>query len=149
MTDFDEQRAAEQMASGVCCREGFLGDDTRSLREIIASDAAELSSIGVTAAEIAASLAAILELAEQAQERTVELSPGALAVYTGAMGQIPSPFGDGLFEKGQVELILGDERVVFTPLGIHMIGEYGFFEGLGGRYRRSPSEWAKLLGFTE
>ena len=149
MTDFDEQRAAEQMAPGVCCRDGFLGDDTRSLREIIATDAAELSSIGVTACEIAASLAAILELAEEAQERPVELSPGVVAVYTGAMGQIPSPFGDGLFEKGQVELFFGDDRIVFTPLGIHMIAEYGFFEGLGGRYRRSPAEWAKLLGFVE
>ncbi|MBT3279827.1 MAG: hypothetical protein HN909_03255 [Phycisphaerales bacterium] len=149
MTDFDEQRVMAQMGPGVCCRDGFLGEDTRSLGEIIAADAAELSSLGVTSCEIAASLSAILELAQEAQERPVELSPGARAQYTGAMGQIPSPFGDGLLEKGQVELSFDDETVVFTPLLIHMIGEYGFFEGLGGRYRRSPREWAKLLGFVE
>jgi len=64
------------------------------------------------------------------------------------MGKIPSPFtGEGVFRKGEVVIknrTTGD-KMVLTPLSIHLIKAHGFFQGKGSGYRIEPDIAAALL----
>ena len=63
------------------------------------------------------------------------------------MGLLPCPFGDGGHEKGEVHVrdAVPGEEIVFTPLGAHMIGTHGFFEGVGSRYRIGPQKLCRFF----
>lgn len=142
----NEQKVMERMAPGVFCNEGFLGEDTRPLGEILDEDRSTLVGLGVSAGAIGEGLAKILDQAESAYGGTVEVSPAGQAVFHEAMGRIPCPFGDGVFHKGQVEWTLPDGRVFrFTPLSVHLVTAHGFFQGRGSRYRLDPKEIADAL----
>ena len=80
----------------------------------------------------------------------VHLPGGNLvAEYHEAMGYIASPWPDGrTFPKGEV--VVADtatgERVVFTPLSVHLVRRHGFFQGRGSPYRLEPAKLARVLG---
>lgn len=145
----EDKKLLERMAPGVFSREGFLGHDDRRPSEIIATDLAEIESLGVTQEQLAAKMQAVLDAAAGAFGAPVEIAGGAKAVFYEAMGRIPCPFGDGVQRKGEVVLI-GPEgsEVRFTPLSIHLIAAHGFFQGLGSRYRIDPARIAHLLGMV-
>ena len=143
-----EQRLTRRMAPGALCREGFLGDDARPLGEIIDADRSTVEGLGVTHEQIAAKLASVLRQAAAALGRPVRVSDDLAAVWHEAMGKIPSPFGDGVFAKGEVEL--ADARtgrtLCFTPLSVHLIARHGFYQGRGGRYRIEPADACRIFG---
>ncbi len=153
-----QQRLIEQrMAPGVLCRDGFLGTDGRPLDEILDTDRSTVQALGLTHAQIAAPLRDVMEEAMRRYGNPVILDRtmrrpatyGTLrAVYREGMGRIPSPFADGLFPKGEIELtdVKTGEAVTFTPLSVHLIAEHGFYEGRGGRYRLEPDAVARLFG---
>ena len=148
----DMQRVVARMAPGVCCLEGFLGDDERPLAMMLADDAAMVASAGTTHREIAAALSEVLAKVAGIYGTPVGLRPGVTAVFHESMGRIPCPYGDGVYAKGDVELRQdagpGEEPKVwrFTPLSIHLIEAHGFYQGRGTRYRLEPGEIAKVLG---
>ena len=90
----DLQRIIDRMAPGVLCRDGFLGSDHRSLPEIIETDDAVVDRLGTSHAAIARRLGEILEKAEAAMGRPVEVGPGATAVFHEGMGWIGA--GEGI-----------------------------------------------------
>ncbi len=148
----EEERVLERMAPGVLSRHGFLGQDRRSLGEVLAADQAEVDRLGLTHEEIAAALRQVLEAARRALGRPVEVRDNLSAVYYEALGRIPSPWpGEGVFPKGEVELkeTPSGKTVRFTPLSVHLIETHGFYEGRGSRYRLEPSGVARMLGLTE
>jgi hypothetical protein len=147
--DPNEQRVMRRMAPGVYCREGFLGTDRRPLSVILDTDRSTLEGLGVTCEQIARRLGEILNAAIGALGAPVDVGEGLLAMYREAMGRIPSPFGDGVFPKGEVELTAPGGRVFrFTPLSVDMIARHGFFQGWGGRYRLEPADIARALGLA-
>jgi len=145
----DEQRIVQRMAPGVLSRQGFLGGDTRPLGEILATDRAAVERLGTTHAEIARVLREAYEQAVLAFGGQVTLAGGRLrAVWREAMGFIPSPWGDGArFPKGEVELTdpQTGRTLRYTPLSIHLIANYGFYQGRPSRYRLEPAELVELL----
>lgn len=140
------------MAPGVFCRDGFLGTDNRPLEDILDADRSAVESLGTTHERIAAGLAAILDAAMAAQGAEVSVGDGEnlRAVYLEAMGRIPSPFGDGVWPKGEVELT--DTRTggkyFFTPLSVNLIAAHGFYQGRGSRYRIEPDAICRILGIV-
>jgi len=145
----EDQRIVERMAPGALCAEGFLGVDGRSLGDILADDAREVESMGLTHEQIAATLEDILCAAQEALGNPVSVGEHLSAVCSDAMGPIPCPWGGcGLFAKGEVHLTdtAGGRTLCFTPLSVHLIRRHGFYQGRGGRYRLEPSELAHLLG---
>jgi len=151
-----EQQIVERMAPGVLCRDGFLGTDRRPLGEIFDADRSTVESLGLTHAQIAAPLREVMTEAMARYGNPVTLdrttrrpaADGALrAVYREGMGRIPSPFADGLFPKGEVELtdVETGEGLTFTPLSVHLIAEHGFYGGRGGRYRVEPDAVVRLF----
>jgi len=146
----NEQRIMELLAPGALCRDGFLGDDRRGLAEILDTDRAAVEALGLTHRDIARALDAACRAAIAGLESPVHLPGGNLvAQFHDAMGVIPSPWGEGkLFAKGEV--VVADpatgERLVYTPLSVHLIGEHGFYQGRGSPYRIEPAKVARMFG---
>ena len=144
----DERDVRERMAPGVLSREGFLGTDTRRVSEIVEADAATLARLGTTCESLAERLRRALEAALAGLGAPVPTGGGVTATWHEAMGRIPCPFGRcGTFPKGEVELAdsASGEKVVFTPLSVHLIERHGFFQGAGSRYRLDPALLVRLL----
>jgi hypothetical protein len=138
--------AREMMASGRLGRDGFLGDDTRTLDDIVAADAATLEATGVTCAELADLLDELHEAADEALETPRALFGGRVVVQlVEVMGRIPCPFGCGVSEhKAAIKVEAGDISFTFTPLHAHLIRQHGFFQGRGSAFRLEPHELAAL-----
>lgn len=145
----DEQKVMRRMAPGVLCRAGFLGRDRRPLGEILDADRSTVERLGATHEQLADFLRRACEAAMAGLGREVALGGGRLrAVYREAMGYIPSPWSDGRrFAKGEIELTdpASGRRLIVTPLSVHMIGRYGFYQGRGSRYRIEPEEVFRLF----
>ena len=136
-----EARVRQRMEAGVLARDGFLGDDTRPLADIVADDEAILAAAGVTARQIGDVLREVFLAAEAALETPVTLFAGAVtAQLMEGMGRVPCPFACGVSNrKGEMTVAFGPRRVVLTPLSVHMIREHGFFQGRGSHYRVDPA----------
>ncbi len=145
----DQQQIIERMQPGIFCLDGFLGSEHRSLGEILDADNSAVEALGVSHERIAAEMAKVLDRAAVACGGELCVGDHLTAVFHEAMGRIPSPFGDGMFPKGEVELT--DERTGktyrYTPLSVHMIAAHGFYQGRGGRYRIEPEAICQLLEF--
>jgi len=146
----EDEKIIERMSPGVLTREGFLGDDRRSLQEILDADRAAVEAMGLTHAEIADALDVACRAAMSGLGSPVHLpGPNRVAEYHEAMGYIASPWPEGrTFPKGEIVLAdpAGGESVVFTPLSVHLIREHGFYQGRGSPYRLEPAKLARLLG---
>lgn len=145
----DEKTVAERMAPGMLTRDGFLGDDPRSLAEIIDADSAAVARLGLSHGEIARRLGEAASAAVAGLGTPVRFAAHLVVVYREAMGYLPCPWGGcGTFGKGEFRLT--DDRtgrtLLFTPLSVHMIAAHGFYEGRGSPYRLEPSDLAEMLG---
>ncbi len=145
---FHDSTIYENLASSKFSGDGFLGEDKRSIEEIINSDQGTLQKLGIELDNLASRLDEIFEKTSAALGATVEIKPGITAVSYESMGKIPSPFkGEGLFEKG--EIVINDTETntqfILTRLGIHLIKKHGFFQGKGSRYRIDPEVAVKML----
>lgn len=128
---------------------GFLGDDARTVEEIISADEYILNKSGIPAEIIADSLSEIYDRAVNSQGQSIVIRPGIFAAYYESRGSIPCPFrGHGAFEKGEV--VLSDKNsgkeIIITRLAIHLIKEHKFFQGTGSRFRIDPSTAVEMLG---
>ena len=145
--DPDERKITDRMQPGVHSREGFLGSDRRSLGEILDADRAAVEALRVTNERLAAKLAGVMEKAMAACGAPIKVNDHLLAVFREAMGRIPSPFGDGVFAKGEVELTdtRTGQTIRFTPLSVHLIAAHGFYQGIGSRYRIEPATLCRVF----
>lgn len=146
-----EQAIVARMAAGVLSREGFLGNDTRPVAEIVQTDRAAIEALGLTVERLAERLEDVLRAAMAAMGRDVPVGPGWSARFSEAMGRIPCPWGGcGVFAKGEVELAEtpGPAVMRFAPLSVHLVREHGFLQGRGSRYRLEPALLARALGLA-
>ena len=143
-----DKEIVERMAAGVLCRDGFLGEDSRPLNEILDADNAAVERLGVSHRALAGRLAEALLSATSAMGAPVEIGEDLQAAYREAMGRIPCPWGSCVcLPKGEVELTdrAGGETIRFSPLSVHLIGEHGFYQGRGSRYRLDPETLCRIL----
>jgi hypothetical protein len=146
-----EQAVVARMAPGVLSREGFLGDDARSLAEIVEADRAALEAKNLTPQRLAERMEDVLRAAMGAMGGEVPAGPGWTAQFHEAMGRIACPWGGcGVFAKGEVELIevAGVAEMHFGALSVHLVAEHGFFQGRGSRYRLEPALLARAMGLA-
>jgi hypothetical protein len=136
-----EQDLIRNLGPSPFSAEGFLGSDSRPVDEIIGEDLAVLEQNQVPAEAVAEALAHGYEKAKGDFGAKVPIRPGLTAVFHESRGRVPCPFrGDGLFDKGEavVKDAQNGHTLIITPLGIHLIAKYGFFQGKGSRYRIEP-----------
>ena len=137
-----------QLGPSQSSAEGYLGNDCRSPEAIVEEDKNELARLEVTAEKIAKALRESYVKAERAMGNPVRLSDTLTITYDEARGRIPSPFpGDGEFQKGQAKLSdeSSGQTFLITPLSLHLIEKYGFFQGKGSAYRIEPDVAARFV----
>jgi hypothetical protein len=128
--------------------QGFLGNDDRTLQEIISADKRILEGLNVTCEAVADSLADVYDKAIKAFGQITVVKPGITAALYESRGKIPCPFRDGTFEKGEVIVkdLRSGGKLVVTSLSIHLIREHCFFQGRGSRFRIDPADTVKMFG---
>ena len=148
MNDLEDlRRVQERMQPGVITLDGFLGDDTRDLAEIISEDDQAVRALGITHQQIAERLAHFTALAYSGYG-TPRRENDFEAVVSDTRGWLRCPFGHrGRFRKGEVRLrnLHRGEILVWTPIQVHLIAEHGFYEGKGGHYRMEPEQAKKMF----
>ena len=142
-----EEKLRERFDPGKLSRDGFLGDDTRHIHDIIQADGRILSCLGVNREGIADRLQDFIEEGKKGLETTVDLGEYTVQVRW-QRGMIPCPFGErGLHHKIIATVFhkkLG-KTFRFSQLNVHMIREHGFFEGKGSLFRLEPRELVRYL----
>ncbi|MBD3317106.1 MAG: hypothetical protein GF344_15065 [Chitinivibrionales bacterium] len=143
-----EKQLRQRLSASRFSAEGFLGEDNRSIDEIINEDTGTLERSAVSHEQLVTALKEVYGRAREALGAEITLKQGVAARYYESMGKIPSPYrGDGVFEKGEVIVrnADGSRRIIITSLGIALIEKHGFFQGKGSRYRIEPSTAIDLL----
>ncbi len=138
----------EQMKPGVLTLHGFLGTDTRSLVEILESDAAEVGRLGTTHAEIAERMRYFRNKGEKGLGEFTTVDGHFEVRVDSIRGKIPSPFGGpGLHSKTNTILVNKklNRTIIFTDINIHLIGDHGFYEGRGSLFRLEPADLVSIL----
>ncbi len=143
-----EKQLYKNFQPGTITKEGFLGDDSRYIRDIIEEDAHTLSRTGVSREQIADRLQYFIEEGKKGLETPVDLG-NFTSVVIWRRGMLPSPFGGAhrLFHKivATVTNKMLNKEISYTQLNVHMIREHGFFEGKGSVFRLEPEELIEIL----
>ncbi|MBM4163830.1 MAG: hypothetical protein FJ222_05260 [Lentisphaerae bacterium] len=140
-----------QMRPGAITRDGMLGVDRRTLRDILDADDAAVRRLGLTHATIAARLRELRAAGARGLGEPIRVDSDLEIRVDSVCGKLPCPFGHpGLYPKEFVEVsnLRTGERVTFTQLNIHLIGTHGFYEGLDSPFRQDPETLARVLGIT-
>jgi hypothetical protein len=142
------QIAADKLAASNFSKDGYLGTDSRTPQQIIKDDLNDMAVNGIIKKDLVIRLRYAYVMAERALGNPLTIAGTVRVVYHDARGRIPSPIPeDGTFQKGEVELTDTKTGVTMhiTPLSIHLIDKYDFFQGIGSPYRIDPVQAALLL----
>lgn len=146
------QTIQDNMQPGSISAEGFLGDDSRNLADIISSDQAAVNKLNITHAQIADKMQQLTDAGKPGlgrPERVEEIYDITVEDYR---GMIPCPFQDSSKSDKRNTCALNiktGEKYCWTDLSIHMIREHGFYEGRGSAYRLEPQMLAEFLGLIK
>lgn len=138
----------DDLAEGQWSVEGFLGDDTRTLEQIIRADNVTMQALGVTPQAIAQSMRRLTRegmagLGDPVETRGFEIEVDEWK------GLILCPFKDQrrAAKRQTVVRRLSDKKELrWSDLSIHLIEDHGFFQGIGSSYRIEPQELVEFLG---
>lgn len=142
------QKAQEKMRPGVITRDGFLGNDSRQLIEILTEDDAEVKRLGVTHQMIAEKMIELRDKGMQGLGEFINVEPHYEIRVDSVRGKLPCPFGDpGIYPKTNttVKNLKLDTEITYTDLHIHMIYVHGFYEGKGSNFRLNPSDIVETI----
>ena len=142
-----ERKILKNFETGAMTKNGFLGDDTRHLHDIILDDKQTLESLGLSCEDAADVLQFYLEEGKKGFEGEIDV--GDISVQTRwDRGMIPCPFGErGLHPKINATVI--DKKIPkairYSKLSIHLIRQHGFFGGKGSVFRIEPNDCLELI----
>jgi hypothetical protein len=143
-----EKHIYENFLPGKITKEGFLGQDTRHIHDIVEEDLHTLARSGVTKEQIADRLQYFIEEGKKGLETPVEID-GFTTQVIWRRGMLPSPFGGPkrLYHKIVATVTNNklNKTITYTQLNVHMIRDHGFFEGKGSVFRLEPDEVIEVL----
>ena len=125
-----------------------MGNDGRNVSEIIDSDLAEISRLGLTVEQVARRMREITEKAIPGLGGWVQIDEKRQAKADEAKGPLVCPWPHaGRFAKRvtTVKLVESGETIKWSDLNIHLIEEHGFFEGKGSAFRIEPGELIQAI----
>jgi len=128
--------------------DGFLGNDTRYLNDIIATDKETLDKLEITQEDIAERMDHFTQKAFESYDEAIIIDDKFEIEYRSVRGRVICPFPEpGSYPKGFIKLTNLENSITvnWTPLNIHLIKKHGFFEGKGSPSRLEPEILAKAL----
>ncbi len=137
-----------RMQPGVLTLKGFLGSDDRKLADILVADQQSFSRLGITPSQAAEKLQQLADSGTDLMEEEILVEDRYRIKVRDDRGKIPSPWGDGLFEKGDVELIDNNtgETLKWNRLTLRLMSVHGFCGGVDSEYRLDPEKLVRILG---
>lgn len=142
-----ESKILANFKVGKISKDGFLGDDTRHIHDIIKVDLLVLSKLNATKEEIADRLQFFIDHGKKVLENKVDLGDFTVEIFW-SKGMLPCPFGEhGLHHKITATVFNKklNTQIKFSQLNVHLIRKHGFFEGKGSIFRLEPDEIVKIL----
>ena len=142
------QKIQEEMQKGGLSLEGFLGEDTRPIIDIILEDQEMVTSLGLTNEIIADGLEELSQLAMTTPKEWVPITNEFEVRAEEYRGRIACPFKHpGLFSKNHVEAkhLKLTNSIYWSDLSIHLIRKHGFYQGRGAYYRINPKDIRYIL----
>ena len=142
------KKLEEMLRSSKLVAGGFLGEDTRSISEIIDSDISDISRLGYTVEQIAARMREITNKAVLFLGNWSEIDNKRLAKVDEAKGSLVCPWPhSGRYAKRvtTVKQTESGQTIKYSDLNIHLIEEHGFFEGRGATFRLEPKKLIKII----
>lgn len=149
MKDTEQHKAAMQrMLPGAITASGFLGDDTRPLAEIIASDEEAFRRLGMEFEAAAEALERLRDEGGKGLGEPVTVDRTWLVSTGDARGKLPCPYEDGIHHKNSIWVRRADsgESLVYSDLSLHLLREHHFCEGSGSPFRLEPAIVKRVLG---
>lgn len=144
----EQKRIEDNLKAGAFSAEGFLGDDTRSLIDIIRDDQAMVDQLGLSHQTIAARLRALTEKGQSGLGRPVLVDAHLEVIVEDYRGEIPCPFRDHTSFAKQLTTCTDQNSgrtIRWSDLNIHMIEAHGFYEGRGSPFRIEPADIRDIL----
>ena len=144
-------KAQANMQPGVITSDGFLGDDTRDIIDIIAADEERCTHLGIDLDEAVRKLRDLFERGRGGLGEPVTVDDTWIVRISEARGHLPSPFEDGIFRKINAEIELAPRgkrsgaRLLVGELSIHMIETNHFLQGKGSPFRLEPEQLERVL----
>jgi len=132
-----------RMQPGVLTYSGFLGSDTRDIRQIIADDDIALEKLGKNAEEIADRLEYFQQKSFDAFESSTVVDDIYEVETEVVRGYLPCPFmHQGVYRKSYTTVTntKSGKSFTFSALNIHLIRVHHFFEGKDSYFRLEPHE---------
>jgi hypothetical protein len=125
-----------------------MGDDRRSVFDVIDADAGILTELDVTKEQLAERMRHITDVAKSGLGTWVLIDENLEARVDDARGKLVCPWPHpGVYLKRitTVRVIETGERIRWSDLNVHFIGDHGFFEGRGSDFRIEPAELVRLI----
>ena len=145
------QKAQENMQPGVITSDGFLGDDTRNILEIINDDEEEMSRLDIDFEATADKLRDLMTKGREGLGEPTTIDGSWIVQVYEARGHLPSPFEDGIFRKvnAQIEYVPegkpSGQTILVSDLSLHLMKKWHFLQGKGSPFRIEPFKLKKVL----
>jgi hypothetical protein len=142
-----EKKVLDNFKPGKITKDGFLGNDTRHIHDIIKEDLLALSKMGVEVDTIADRLQYFIDEGKKGLETKVDLGDFTVQI-SWDRGLLPCPFGEPRRHHKIIATLYNkklDKEIRYSQLNVHTIREHGFFEGKGSAFRLEPEELVDLL----
>lgn len=145
-------KAQENMKAGVITSDGFLGDDTRPLVDIIEADEERFAQLGLDFDDVALRLRDLLERGRKGLGEPVTVDDRWIVTSSEARGHLASPFEDGIFRKvnARVERLENGKPsgdvIIYSDLSLHLLEKNHFLQGKGSSFRLDPERVKSVLG---
>lgn len=144
-------KAQENMQPGVITSDGFLGDDTRNIVEIIEADEEKFAQLDLDWGVVVARLRHLLDEGRKGLGEPMTIDGNWIVTSSEARGHLASPFEDGVFRKVNAHIqhapdgsADGNELLV-SDLSLHLMEKYHFLEGRGAPFRNEPEMIKRVL----
>ncbi len=135
------------MEAGVITASGFLGEDKRTLTDIIEDDEEMMRHYSLDYDNTVEKLEYFIEQGKKGLGEYISVDKAYLVRTEEARGHLPCPFGDGLQRKITCEIVLEEtgDKLLFSAFSLHLLKEHHFHQGKGSPFRIDPLQIKKIL----
>lgn len=135
-----ERDALERMRPGHITAQGFLGDDSRSLADIVEADSELFAQLGMDFDQVCDQLEHLRDAGQKGLGDPITIDGRWLVTTGDARGMLPCPWNDGLFHKNSI--LVQDQQsgrqLIFSDLSVHLLRAHHFCQGKGHTFRMEP-----------
>jgi len=141
------RKAQENMAPGVITADGFLGDDTRPLQDIIVESEEIMRHHKIDIDHAVQIMKDLMEEGRNGLGEPITVEGKWIVQTTEARGHLPCPFEDGIQRKitTVIRNIQIGESIMVTTLSLHLLQKHHFLEGKGSAFRLDPALVKRVL----